>query len=80
MNVSVLRLNRGFLIYRCSCAARKTLNALTSVSRRKPKSDQNLNAAPPLSKLEDYHRVNTFFTSLDKILPEIESQFSGNHL
>ena len=44
------------------------------------KSDQNLNAAPPLSKLEDYHRVNTFCTSLDKILPEIESQFSGNHL
>ena len=30
------------------------------------------------SKPEDYHRVNTFFTSLDKILAEMENRFSGN--
>ena len=40
--------------------------------------NQNGNAAPPLSKPEDYHHVNTFFTSLEKILAEIENQFSGN--
>jgi len=74
VNVSVLRLNRGllnaiiFLISLCSCATRKILNEFTSVT----------NAAPPLSKPEDYHRVNTFFTSLDKILAEIENRFSGN--
>ena len=33
---------------------------------------QNVNAAPLPSKPEDYHRVNTFYTSLDKVLPEIE--------
>ena len=27
---------------------------------------------------EDYHRVNTFFTFLDKILAEIENRFSAN--
>ena len=31
-----------------------------------------------ISKPEDYHRLNTFFTSLDKILTEIENRFSGN--
>ena len=35
-------------------------------------------AAGPPSKPEDYHRVNTFFTSLDKVLAEIENRFSGN--
>ena len=40
--------------------------------------NQNANAAPPLSKPEDYHHVNTFFTSLEKILAEIENRFSGN--
>ena len=39
---------------------------------------QNASAAGPSSKPEDYHRVNTFFTSLDKVLAEIESRFSGN--
>ena len=39
---------------------------------------QNVNAAPPPSKPEDYHRVNTFYTSLDKVLAEIETRFSGN--
>ena len=40
--------------------------------------NQNASAAGPPSKPEDYHRVNTFFTSLDKVLAEIESRFSGN--
>ncbi|KAL9979781.1 hypothetical protein ACROYT_G017496 [Oculina patagonica] len=39
---------------------------------------QNVNAAAPPSKPEDYHRVNTFYTSLDKVLAEIETRFSGN--
>ena len=39
---------------------------------------QNVNAAPLLSKPEDYHHVNAFFTSLAKILAEIENLFSGN--
>ena len=39
---------------------------------------QNASAAAPPSKPEDYHRVNTFFTSLDKALAEIENRFSGN--
>ena len=30
------------------------------------------------SKPEDFHRVNTYFTSLDKVLAEIEAQFGGN--
>jgi len=40
--------------------------------------NQNASAAGPPSKPEDYHRVNTFFTSLDKVLAEIENRFSGN--
>ena len=40
--------------------------------------NQNVNAAPPLSKPEDYQHVNTFLTSLEKILAEIENRFSGN--
>ena len=39
---------------------------------------QNVSAAPPPLKPEDYHRVNTFYTSLDKVLAEIETRFSGN--
>ena len=35
-------------------------------------------AAGPPSKPEDYHRINTFLTSLDKVLAEIENRFSGN--
>ena len=35
-------------------------------------------AAGPPSKPEDYHRTNTFFTSLDKVLGETENRFSGN--
>ena len=35
-------------------------------------------AAGPPSKPEDYHRANPFFTSLDKVLAEIECRFSGN--
>lgn len=35
-------------------------------------------AAGPSSKPEDYHRVNTFFTSLDKVLAKIENRFCGN--
>ncbi|CAH3178910.1 unnamed protein product [Porites lobata] len=30
------------------------------------------------SKPEDFHRVNTYFTSLDKVLAEIEARFGGN--
>ena len=30
------------------------------------------------SKPEDFHRVNTYFTSLDKVLAEIEVWFGGN--
>ena len=40
--------------------------------------NQNASAAGPPSKLEEYHRVNTFFTSLDNVLAEIENRFSGN--
>ena len=40
--------------------------------------NQNASAAGPPSKPEDYHRVNTFFISLDKVLAEIENRFSGN--
>ena len=40
--------------------------------------NQNASAAGPPSKPEEYHRVNTFFTSLDKVLAEIENRFSGN--
>lgn len=40
--------------------------------------NQNINAAPPPSKAEDYRRANSFYTSLDKVLAEIEIRFSGN--
>ena len=30
------------------------------------------------SQPEDYHRVKTFYTSLDDVLAEIEIRFSGN--
>ena len=58
-----------------------------SVPRRQPstrlqmlvgETDQNASAAGPPSKPEEHHRVNTFFTSLDKVLAEIENRFSGN--
>ena len=35
--------------------------------------NQNASAAGSPSKPEDYHRVNTLFTSLDKVLAEIVS-------
>ena len=38
---------------------------------------QNASAAAPLSKPEKHHRVNIFFTSLDKVLAGIENRFSG---
>ena len=41
-------------------------------------TDENASAAGPPSKPEEHHRDNTFFTSLDKVLAEIENQFSGN--
>ena len=37
--------------------------------------NQNASAAGPPSKPQDYHRVNIFFTSPDKILAEIGNQF-----
>ena len=40
--------------------------------------NQNASAAGPPSKPEDYRRVHTFFSSLDKVLVEIESRFSRN--
>ena len=40
--------------------------------------NQNASAAGSPSKPEDYHRVNTLSTSLDKVLAEIEDRFSGN--
>ena len=36
--------------------------------------NQNVNAAPRPSKPKDYHRINTFYASLDKVLAEIEIQ------
>ena len=58
------------------------------VPRRQPSTrlqalvgeNQNASAAGPPLKPEDYnyHRVNTIFTSLDKVLAEIENRFSGN--
>ena len=53
-----------------------TLNAFTGGSQAKP--NKNANAAGPPSKPDYYYRVNTFFTSLDKVLAEIENRFSGN--
>ena len=47
---------------------------LQAYSRGKPKR-QCCNSA---IETEDYHRVNTFFTSLNKILAEIENPFRGN--
>ena len=47
---------------------------LQAYSREKPKR-QCCNSA---IETEDYHHVNTFFTSLDKILAEIENPFRGN--
>ena len=52
----------------------KTLNILTSFSRGKPKH----HAAPSLSKPKDYHRVNTFFISLYKILAKNENSLETN--
>ena len=49
-------------------------NALTGVSPGKPKRQCCCSAIDP----EAYHRVNIFFTSLDKALAEIENRFSGN--
>ena len=69
VNVSVLRLNRGLLnliSHFTVLVCHKTLNTLTSVSRGKPKH----RVAPSLSKPKDYHRGNTFLTSLGKILAE----------
>ena len=40
--------------------------------------NQNASAAGSPSKPEDYHRVNTLFTSLDKVLAEIEDRLSWN--
>ena len=56
------------------------------VPRRQPSTrlqalvgeNPNVNVAPPPSKPEDYHRINTFYTSLDKVLAVIETRFSGN--
>ena len=65
----------------CNCLFRDA-----RVTRRQPSTrlwalvgeNQNTSAAGPPLKPEDYHRVNTFFTSLDKVLAEIENRFSGN--
>ena len=40
--------------------------------------NQNASAAGRPSKPEDYHRVNTLFTSLGKVQAEIEDRFSWN--
>ena len=53
-----------------------TLNVFTGGSRAKP--NKSASAAGPPSKPDYYYRVNTFFTSLDKVLAEIENRFSGN--
>ena len=39
--------------------------------------NQNASAAGPPTKPEDYHRVNTFFTFLDKVLAEIENRLTS---
>ena len=62
-------------IPRCSCAttAPRSIHLQASVWQ-----NQNASAAGSPSKPEDYHRVNTLFTSLDKVLAEIEDRFSWN--
>ena len=40
--------------------------------------NQNVSAAGSPWKQDDYHRVNTLFTSLDRLLAEIEDLFSGD--
>jgi len=42
------------------------------------RENHNVHTAPPPSKPEDCHRLSTFFTSLDKVLTEIENGFGGN--
>ena len=79
MNVSVLRLNRGLLnpishFAMLVCHKENPQPAYKHIVGE----TQNVNAATPLSKPEDYHRVNTFFISLDNILAEIENPFRGN--
>ena len=39
---------------------------------------QIVNEASLPPKPEDYHRVNSYYASLDKILAEIETRFNGN--
>ena len=39
---------------------------------------QIVNEASQPSKPEDYHRVNTYYASLDKVLAEIETRFNDN--
>ena len=41
-------------------------------------TDQNASTAGPPSKPEEHHRVNTFFTSVDKVLAAIENRLSRN--
>ena len=56
------------------------------VPRRQPSTrlqalvgeNQNASAAAPLSKPENTIESTPFFTSLDKVLAEIENRFSGN--
>ena len=45
--------------------------------RRQP-SMRLQTGAPPPSKAGHHHRVNTFYTSLDKVLAEIEIRLNGN--
>ena len=40
--------------------------------------NQNASAAGSPSKPDDYHRVNTLLTSLDRLLAEVEDMFSGD--
>ena len=63
-----------FSILRCSCPLQQPSTRLQALVGE----NQNASAAGPPSKPEDYHNVNTFFTTLDKVLAEIENQFSGN--
>ena len=57
------------------------------VPRRQPSTrlqalvdeNQNASTAGQPWKPEDYHRVNTFSTFLEKVLGEIENRFGGNH-
>ena len=78
--VLVLRWNSGLLnqIFYSVMLMCTTLKASMCLLAVVGGNQIKTSAAGPPSKPENYYRVNTFFTSLDKVLAKIENRFSGN--